>query len=405
MREVRDPLPLYLGTLLHDVGKPLGKAHSETGARLALSIAARLGLDDATAARIEFLVRHHLLLAHLSQRRDLSDVGMIAKLAEQLGDEQTLVQLYLLTVADMSMVAPENLSSWKERLLTELFQRTLAAFRDRRRGPDLAGADASARVLAHKRRAAQLMGEPLDSLAPWFAGLPDRYFTQTPPRMISRQVELSRGRHGLVAVDLQHRRRRGWSELTVIADDAPGLLSKIAGVLLAAKASVLGARIATRTREGAPAETIDAFLVRDRRGQALDGGGAASPARIAAELERLIDGRSRVEELVEAALAERRRALPERVVPAVPTEVEVDNQVSSDFTVVDVYTHDRPGVLYTITRTLSQLGLDIHLSKVATEGNRVADVFYVRGPDGAKLDGERVAALKAALTGALAELG
>src|SRR5262249_45593830 len=152
-----------------------------------------------------------------------------------------------------------------------------------RRGPDLAGADRSAttaaRIDQRKRRVAQLLGRPLDGLAPWFAGLPDRYFTQTSPRMIARHIELSRSRRGRVAVDLVHRRRRGWSELTVIGDDAPGMLAKIAGVLLAAKASVLGARIATRRRDGASAETIDVFQVRDRRGQALDGGGAASPTR------------------------------------------------------------------------------------------------------------------------------
>ncbi len=388
---------LYLGTLLHDVGKPLGKAHSVTGARLAVTIAERLGMARADVERIELLVRQHLLLAHLSQRRDLNDTAMIADLAVKLADEETLRQLYLLTVADMSMVAPENLTSWKERLLRELYVRTLGHFR---RGPDLAGADPSARVAERRARAAELLGGD-GGLDEWFDGLPDRYFAQVPPRMIARHVQASRGRRGPVAVDAVHRRSRGWSELTVIADDTPGLLAKIAGALLAARVNVLGARIASRRRPGAPDEAIDTFVVRDRRGGAL---GEGEVPRIAADLERVISGAVPVAELVAKVLGERRAALPQRVKPAVPTEVEVDNDVSADFTVVDVYTQDRPGVLYTITRTLSALGLDIHLSKVATEGDRVADVFYVRTAAGEKLGEPEVAALRAALHAGLDEL-
>jgi [protein-PII] uridylyltransferase len=77
-------------------------------------------------------------------------------------------------------------------------------------------------------------------------------------------------------------------------------------------------------------------------------------------------------------------------VPKVRTEINVDNAVSSDFSVIDVYTQDRLGVLYTITRTLAELKLDIHLSKVSTEAVRVADVFYVREHGGGKLEPDRV---------------
>ena len=114
----------------------------------------------------------------------------------------------------------------------------------------------------------------------------------------------------------------------------------------------------------------------------------------------------RGEQSVEALIEERRErsSLPERVVPEVRTEIEVDNAVSSDFSVIDVYTQDRLGVLYTITRTLAALNLDIHLSKVATEATRVADVFYVRDVGGGKLSPPRVEEVRVALARALAAL-
>jgi [protein-PII] uridylyltransferase len=109
---------------------------------------------------------------------------------------------------------------------------------------------------------------------------------------------------------------------------------------------------------------------------------------------------------VEALIEERRekRSLPERVVPQVRTEIEVDNDVSAEFSVIDVYTQDRPGVLYTITHTLARLKLDIHLSKVATEASRVADVFYVRDADGGKLSPVRVDEVRLVLAEALGAL-
>ena len=399
MAAVTRKLPLYLGTLLHDVGKPLGKAHSEKGAVIAEAVGKQLDMSPADVALTELLVRKHLVLAHLSQRRDLSDVAMIARLAEDLADEETLRSLYLLTIADMSMVAPGNMTAWKEQLLRELYSRTMAHLRH---GPDLAGVDPSQTVSERRRKAARILGEPDDQFTAWATGLPDRYFAQTSSSLIARHAELSRARApGEVAVDAAHHStaaRTGWSELSVIADDTPGLLARIAGALVASKIDVMSAQIAGRM-EGGRVEAIDVFLVRDRLGRPLTDDKVAA---VQQDLTRLVRG-----ELSVAALLDARRErsqLKARKTPDVATEVRIDAEVSADYTVVDVYTHDRPGVLFTITHTLSSLGLDIGLSKVATEAERVADIFYVRHSDGRKLAPAEHETLRARLIESLAEL-
>ncbi|HEY7953733.1 MAG TPA: [protein-PII] uridylyltransferase [Polyangia bacterium] len=397
MSEVRRRAPLYLGTLLHDVGKPLGKGHSESGAKLANAIAHRLGLAGDDVAQTEFLVRKHLLLSHLSQRRDLSDVAMVANLAHELHDEETLRELYLLTLADLSMVAPGNLTAWKEQLLRELYARTLAHFR---RGPDLAGSDEGVLVKKRRARVAELAGEKPEALEGWLSSVPDRYLTTTAPQQIARHLALSRRRKGPVAVEVINRPRRSVTELTVCADDAPGLLARIAGVLLASRVDVLAASITSRALGGGRAEALDVFTTRDRYGRPI-----TDPKRwqrVEEDLERVLAGRATVEQVIEER--RERSSLPERVVPAVRTEIEVDNEVSADFSVLDVFTQDRLGVLYTITRTLAELRLDIQLSKVATEAARVADVFYLRESGGGKLTPERVEEVKRALGEALAQL-
>src|SRR5258706_4764331 len=189
MRGVTRRAPLSLGTLLHDVGKPLGKGHSETGARLAVAVARRLGLLPADISQAEFLVRKHLVMSHLSQRRDLNDAAMIANFAAEMIDAESLRELYLLTVADMSMVAPGNLTEWKEQLLSELYARTLSHFGERARALvapalDVASAAEDDLVARRRERVAELLGESPAALDAWFASLPGRYVAATSPRQI-----------------------------------------------------------------------------------------------------------------------------------------------------------------------------------------------------------------------------
>jgi [protein-PII] uridylyltransferase len=390
MREVQRLGPLYLGTLLHDVGKPLGKGHSETGARLAVAIAKRLGFSDADVSQTEFLVKKHLLLSHLSQRRDLNDVAMIANLAKEMGDPESLRELFILTVADMTMVAPGNLTGWKAQLLRELYVRTMAHYRH---GPDLAGSDEKEVVEQRRQKVAELMGESVDKLAPWFSSLPDRYVTANSPRDIAGHIALSRKREGLVGLQVIHHPRKQVTDLVVCAADAPGLLAKIAGVLLANRIDVLDAQINSR----ATGEVLDVFTTRDRYGRPITD--EKRWQRVEQDLKAVLTSEVSVELLIEQR--KDKSGLPERVTPAVRTEIEVDNEISADFSVVDVYTQDRLGVLYAITRTLSSLKLDIQLSKVATEADRVADVFYVREEGGGKLTVDRVDELKLVLGEAL----
>jgi [protein-PII] uridylyltransferase len=394
IREVQRRAPLYLGTLLHDVGKPLGKGHSDTGARLAQAIGPRLGLSAEDVSQTEFLVRKHLLLSHLSQRRDLNDAAMIANLASELNDGESLRELYCLTVADMSMVAPGNLTEWKEQLLSELYSRTLTHFTQ-------TAPDDDAQVGERRRaRVAELMAVPASELGEWFATVGERYLTLTSPKQIARHVALTRRRNGPVSVEVVHRTRKGVSELSVCADDAPGLLAKIAGVLLANRVDVLEAQIHSRSLPGGRTEALDVFVTRDRYGRPITD--EKRWLRVEEDLRRVLSGAISAEALVEER--RERSSLKERVVPQVRTEIEVDHQISTDLTVIDVYTQDRPGVLYTITRTLAGLRLDIQLSKVATEASRVADVFYVREQSAGKLTPERADEVILALSEALGRL-
>lgn len=370
------PVALLVGTLLHDVGKPLGRNHSVKGAALSVAICKRLGLDDEDVRRVEYLVREHLVMGHTSQRRDLDDPNLIAHFAQICGDEEGLRELFLLTFCDLLSTSPGNLTRWKDELLCELFDRAMVCLR---RGPDLLMTERAELLRRRQRQAAQQLGEDADApeLQRLFSSLPDRYFTENSVANIAAHLQILRDRKGPCAVQVTHQAARGHSELVVVADDVPGLLARITGVLYANRVDILDAAI--YSREPLPSES---------RGEALDifrvrrapEGAITDETRITAikrDLEAVLEGQVTVEDLV--AKRSSGASLFERAKPEVPpTEVKTDNEISRDFTIIDVFTEDRPGILYTIARTLHDEGLDIHRSKVGVEADRVADIFYVR---------------------------
>jgi [protein-PII] uridylyltransferase len=402
--EVVSTRALFVALLLHDVGKPLGSDHAGKGAAIALTIAVRLGLSDEECAMVEFLVREHLEMGHNSQRRDLQDPGLLDFFARLCGTEEKMRQLFLLTFCDLTSTGPKTMTRWKYELLFELYDRTLKYLR---RGPDLLAAERAELVEERQRQAAALLKEDSrsDSVQEAFAGLPDRYFAEQEAEKIAAHVHLIRRRKRPCAIDVTHGERGTFSELVLLADDQPGLLSKVTGVLYANRIDILDAAIYSREREARGdeyGEALDIFRIRKEPDGAvteehrIDG--------IRRDLEAVLSGRTTVESMV--ARRPRQLALFERAKPRVPpTQVNVDNDASRTFTIVEVFTEDRPGVLYTITHTLAAQGLDIHRSRVGVAADRVADIFYVRDQaTGEKIeDAERIDALSDALQHALLE--
>jgi [protein-PII] uridylyltransferase len=388
--EVEDAAPLYLGMLLHDIGKGRGGAHVERGTSLVPRVCARLGLPDRAAADTVFLVSAHLEMSQLSQQRDLSEPSLAASFAERVGSLDRLDMLHVLTYADHRAVAPGIWNEWKAVLLWELYERT------RRH---LAGhpADGAGGDGARSRAIAGLAREfPEEDLERHFGLLPERYFRATDAFHMARHFRLVRGR-GQARVAFEWRDLEGGhaSELTLVADDRPGLFAAVAGTLTAHGVNVLAVDLFNR-RDGV---VVDTFRL-----------SVASPHR-PLEPER----RERVERAlaaavagtydVEAAVARWLQRNPPRARrawgrAARGPSVRFDQESSAAATVIEVRAQDRPGLAWTIARTLARLGLDISFAKIATAKALALDVFYVTG-GGAKLPASELGRVEAALLEAL----
>jgi [protein-PII] uridylyltransferase len=201
---------------------------------------------------------------------------------------------------------------------------------------------------------------------------------------------------GDVLMELTHEPASGYSDFTVCAHDMPGLFSRITGVMAANGVNILGAQINT-SRNG---KVLDILQVNSPQGMLITD--QQRWQRVEAEMRLAIHGEVKVTDLV--ARRQRPTLLTSRPIPRFATRIEIDNEVSADYTVIDIYTHDKVGLLYLITSTLTRMGLYIGVSKISTKVDQVADVFYVRDIFGQKITaGDKLAEMTTQLKTAIDE--
>jgi [protein-PII] uridylyltransferase len=371
---------LFLGLMFHDIGKGFGGGHSEIGARMVRSIAHRMRLNADDGALVEFLVRHHLLMTHTAFRRDLEDEKTIFDFAKTMGSVNNLKMLYLLTFADVKAVGPDVWNPWKASLLGELYVKTLNLLEEVEKG-EFQRQDLRAvlrRIQARVRRELT-KNYAEDKVEKFLAVMPERYFLSTPEDDIANHFEMMEhfsGKKPEIAVE--HFPDRDCSSVVVCLQDRPGLFASITGVLTALNLDILNARIFTAS----DGRILDVFRI-SHRGRPELVTNEQKWAKFRSTLEGVLDGKIDVERLVDgpkSSLFLRKR------VPKVATVINIDNEASDDFTIIEIFTEDRIGVLFTITHSLYRLGLSIHVAKISTNVDQAADVFYVTDQAGKKVD-------------------
>lgn len=374
--QLADPAVAHLALLLHDLGKGLGGGHTEKGLDIAERVCRRLQLDEAFTEQVCFLVRNHLLMSHIAQRRDLSDEKVVIDFAARVGTIENLNLLCLLTYADINGVGPAVWNEWKDTLVWELYTRSRAII-----SPDTEGGQDA--ELLKQRIARMLLNEvDIDDVRTHFNLLPAEYARTTPSQTIIEHIRLASGLNSRSV-------KTGWrvntqtrcTDLHLCARNRRGLFAKVAGALTSQGVNILSVHLNTR----GDGVAIDTFRVRDTAGEPIN-----DPMRweqIDSALKRALTG----ELDVEAAVAKRlksqsgSRFQKRKQLAAPKTRITWDNQSSDRSTILEVRTGDRLGLAYRIADTLASLDLDIVFAKVATEKHLALDIFYVTGADGQKL--------------------
>ncbi len=352
---------LYLGILFHDIAKPISiGGHEIIGGEIASTIMERLGYDQKEIALVQFLVRHHLTMEQIAFRRNLFDPSTLNKFTALFADAETLDYLYLITFADLSAVSPQVWTQWKSDLLFDLYQKTKTMLLARISGEELL-------AVSHEEVIADSEFFSEDSIKSHIESINDlSYLQHYSQEEINQHIEeIEKG----TRVSVFFKNDGHFTGITVITRDCESLLSRLCGALSINDLNIHDARIFTR-KDGI---VIDFFNVTDfRSGQEVE--------------EQRYDG---IKENIERAVTNELEIVAEfnkvkskwwRIENKFfkrKGRIKISFEKHDKYTIIDVYSPDRLGLLYQITKKMNELGLSIYFAKIATQGDDVVDAFYV----------------------------
>jgi [protein-PII] uridylyltransferase len=217
---------------------------------------------------------------------------------------------------------------------------------------------------------------PMAAIKQELKGMTTRHLLSNPPETLASHVRLLHEltSHSPLVMKVVHDQldeEKGYSNFIICTFDNPGLFARITGVMAANGMNILGAQIHT----GSNGKALDILQVNSPRGFIITDENRWK--RLREDMEQVLTGVVNVKTLVDRQI-QQPNLLIQAVKPRFPTRVEIDNEISEDYTVIDIFTHDKVGLLYRITSTITELGLYIDVSKISTKVDQVADVFYVK---------------------------
>jgi len=377
LSDLHEPELLVLALLFHDVGKWRDDDHALESERMAEHVLDRLHVSDEQREVVLFLIRHHLRMSMAAFRRDTEDPEIVKQFASLVGTEERLKMLCLMTLVDVEAVSPETLTPWKAELLWRLYVDTYNHLTQRYGDERIERNEAGLNELLANRPDDVTPGE----ITTFLEGLPQRYLHVFPLEAIYRHIWLARDiKPDEVHLSLE-RKGAVWS-LTVATLDKPFLFSNICGVLSSFGMNILRGHAFTNPN----GLVLDAFeFTDDERFLELNRDAHNQLLRL---MQDVVSGRADVTARLrgrEQSILQARSA--QRFAPVVHT----DNKASGRYTILDIVAGNALGLLYRISRVISQHGCDVDLVLIATEGEKAIDVFHIT-KTGAKLtEAEQVA--------------
>ncbi|MFD3190451.1 [protein-PII] uridylyltransferase [Sedimentitalea sp. HM32M-2] len=365
---------LYVALLLHDIGKGRPEDHSILGAQIARRVAPRLGLNKSDSETVEWLVRYHLLMSDMAQKRDIADPRTVRDFAKAVQTVKRLDLLTVLTVCDIRGVGPNVWNNWKAALLRGLYRQTRRALDDgmevlnrENRGTE---AKKALREALPDWPKAVLKAETARHYPPYWQGL-----HLTAHVDFARMLRALEEAHdpGEVMIHLHPDEDRDATRACFVMADHPGIFARLAGALALVGANVVDARSYT-TKDG---YVTDAFWIQDSDGHPYE---ADRLPRLTQMIHKTLKG----EVITRDALKSRDKIKKREMAFNVPTHISFDNDGSEIYTIIEVDTRDRPGLLYDLAHALASANVYIANAVIATYGEQVVDTFYVKDMFGLK---------------------
>ncbi|MDX8414148.1 MAG: [protein-PII] uridylyltransferase [Mariprofundales bacterium] len=371
MARIARPELLYLAIIFHDIAKGMDGDHSEVGSVIAQNFCHRAQLDAKACKLVPWLVTHHLTMALVSQRYDISDQEVINDFADQIENRENLDYLYCLTVADIAAVGPQVWTVWKGSLLADLYHTSSQALL----GDQVTSDNETARISKQQQAALALVKSAQRAQA-------ETELMKLPTSMVR---QLTDHRLALVAQFLGSCSKQNCVETHIDSEHGGTLImvhSRSRDGLFAALASVMNrCRVSVVSAQGfdlSDGHIVDIFLV-----QNMDG----TVPKEETDLARL---RDRISKVITSDVLPTQHAVTDWKIHVLMQQVSPKvcllPRASTHYSVVEVTAADRPGILADLAATINRCHMHIHGTQISTFGERLVDVFFLERMDGTPLD-------------------
>ena len=375
--EISSKKCLFVAMLLHDIAKGRKGDHSENGALIASVVCPRLGLSKEETKTVEWLILYHLLMSKTAFRYELGDARVIKSFVDKVKSVERLKLLLVLTVADIKGVGPEIWNDWKGSLITELYSKSF----------DMLQKDNVNELIKTPKKSFENFlvenGLTNSDAKQYCSYYYDNYWEIFNLSRIINHYEIFRNMYKdskKFKVHLFDESKLKATELLVIAPDHHGLFSLISGLVSASGYDVVNAKIITRSDGYA----LDTFFIQNKNRQPIIE--EHSKKKLLKVISQGLEGNFNVEK----ALNKRWEEIPARFrAIKAPTRVIIDNNMSDEYSILEIKCKNAPGVLYRITKVITSLGLQINTANVSTYGDRVVDIFYIKDAFGLKIDNNK----------------
>ncbi len=367
MQSLEKPEIAYLSGLFHDIAKGRGGDHSELGAVDAEAFCLEHGLSEPEAQTVAWLVRHHLLLSTTAQKKDLGEPDVINEFSELVGDSTRLDYLYVLTVADVRGTDPKLWNSWKAQLFRDLYELAKRALRRGLENP-FEGEQLVSEKQEKARAYLDTAGVSTDDTTSVWQLFNDNYFMRYRSSEVAWHTEWladSDTNRDIGLVDVRPRRTGDGVEAVLFTPITKRTFAHVTAVLDELGMTIMDARIVPLDN----GNSIDTYVFMESD-KVVD----IDEARI----NKILRALTGILNASDDKVAEVTRVITRQArMFTTPTRVNFRSSTSTDQTVFELVTADRPGLLSRVGQVFIEQGINIASAKIMTIGERAEDVFYI----------------------------
>ena len=348
---------LYIAGLFHDLGKGKGGDHSEIGAKTSFNFAKRLGMSSTDAKLISWLVKKHLIMSSISQKKDISDPLTVNDFAKEVEQNEKLNYLYLLTVNDIRATNPALWNGWKHQLLRDLYTLTRSKIN---KNPIKASSDIA---LDRKNSVlSELNKDEKSFVKNYFSKFSDSYFNKNATESLKWQSQLIIQNKNCDLVIACKNKFDNLLEIFIKVDNSKGLFLKLTKTLEKSGLEIIDANIFTSTDDKLAANTfITKFSHHDR---------ALNQSELKELSIRIIKNFNNYEDFSDSIKNAKKKIKFQNKLNITNT-----HNISKGRNLITIETSDRPGLLSDIARVFYDNNLSIFSARINTLGDKVEDTF------------------------------